>query len=131
MRQNLSVVRIVQGPIIHIGYAVPLRRVSDQPHEDTEHHHLLRWNEDGQNTVARYVDVLCDAYLFEKVGRYNIKGRKVLGSPFKYYAADLGLMNVRLNFRQQEPTHLMENMIYNELRSGGMMWTLVSSRPAP
>lgn len=69
------------------------------------------------NTVDRYLDILCDAYLFEKASRYDIKGRKLLGTPYKYYAADVGLRNVRLNFRQQEPTHLMENIIYNELRS--------------
>ena len=69
------------------------------------------------NTVDRYLDILCDAYPFEKASRYDIKGRKLLGTPYKYYAADVGLRNVRLNFRQQEPTHLMENIIYNELRS--------------
>ena len=73
----------------------------------------------AQNTAARYIDILCNAYLFEKVGRYNIKGRRLLDSPFKYYAVDVGLRNVRLNFRQQEPTHIMENIIYNELRSRG------------
>ena len=71
------------------------------------------------NTVSRYMDILCDSYLFEKVSRYNIKGRKLLETPYKYYAVDVGLRNVRLNFRQQEPTHLMENIIYNELRSRG------------
>lgn len=71
------------------------------------------------NTIARYMDILCNAYLFEKVSRYNIKGRKMLETPYKYYAVDVGLRNVRLNFRQQEPTHLMENIIYNELRSRG------------
>ena len=71
------------------------------------------------NTISRYIDTLCNAYLFEKAERYNIKGRKILESPFKYYSVDVGLRNVRLNFRQQEPTHLMENIIYNELRSRG------------
>ena len=65
------------------------------------------------------MDILCDSYLFEKVSRYDIKGRKLLETPYKYYAVDVGLRNVRLNFRQQEPTHLMENIIYNELRSRG------------
>ena len=69
------------------------------------------------NTVDRYLDILCDAYLFEKASRYDIKKRKLHGTPCKYYAADVGLRNVRLNFRQQESTHLMENIIYNELRS--------------
>lgn len=71
------------------------------------------------NTVAHYMDLLCDAFMFEKVARYDIRGRKLLDSPFKYYAADVGLRNIRLNFRQQEPTHLMENIIYNELRARG------------
>lgn len=71
-------------------------------------------------TVDRYMDILCDSYLFEKASRYNIKGNKLLSTPFKYYAVDVGLRNVRLNFRQQEPTHLMENIIYNELRSRGL-----------
>lgn len=69
------------------------------------------------NTAARYMDILCDSYLFERASRYDIKGRRMLGTPSKYYAADVGLRNVRLNFRQQEPTPLMENIIYNELRS--------------
>ena len=73
----------------------------------------------ASNTVARYMDVLCDAFLFEKASRYDIKGRKLLDTPYKYYAIDVGLRNARLNFRQQEPTHLMENIIYNELRSRG------------
>lgn len=73
----------------------------------------------ANNTVGRYIDLLCNAYLFEKVERYDIKGRKLLDTPYKYYAVDVGLRNVRLNFRQQEPTHLMENIIYNELRSRG------------
>ena len=63
------------------------------------------------------MDILCDSYLFKRASRYNIKGRKMLGTPFKYYAVDVGLRNVRLNFKQQEPTHLMENIIYNELGS--------------
>lgn len=71
------------------------------------------------NTVARYIDALCDAFLFEKASRYDIKGRRLLDTPFKYYAIDVGLRNARLNFRQQEPTHLLENIIYNELRSRG------------
>lgn len=73
----------------------------------------------ANNTVGRYIDLLCDAYLFEKAERYDIKGRKLLDTPCKYYSVDVGLRNVRLNFRQQEPTHLMENIIYNELRSRG------------
>lgn len=73
----------------------------------------------ANNTVGRYMDVLCNAYLFEKAERYDIRGRRFLDTPYKYYSADVGLRNARLNFRQQEPTHLMENIIYNELRSRG------------
>ena len=71
------------------------------------------------NTVSRYMDALCNSYLFEMAQRYDIKGRRILGSPAKFYAADVGLRNARLNFRQQESTHIMENVIYNELRSRG------------
>lgn len=73
----------------------------------------------ANNTVGRYIDLLCNAYLFERAERYDIKGKKLLDTPCKYYAADVGLRNARLNFRQQEPTRLMENIIYNELRSRG------------
>ena len=73
----------------------------------------------ANNTVRRYIEVLCNAYLFEKAERYDIKGRRLLNTPYKYYSMDIGLRNARLNFRQQEPTHLMENIIYNELRSRG------------
>lgn len=67
-------------------------------------------------TVATYIDYLVDAYLFDGVKRYNIKGRKYFESIKKYYSVDIGLRNARLNFRQQEITHIMENVIYNELR---------------
>lgn len=70
-------------------------------------------------TIARYISMLEDAYLFEGAQRYDIKGRRYFGSIRKYYAIDLGLRNARLNFRQQEPTHIMENIIYNHLRVFG------------
>lgn len=60
-----------------------------------------------------------DAFLIEKAIRYDIKGRKYIDTPTKYYFEDLGLRNARLNFRQIEPPHLMENLIYNELRIRG------------
>ena len=60
-----------------------------------------------------------DAFLIDKAVRYDIKGRKYIDTPAKYYFEDLGLRNVRLNFRQTEQTHLMENLIYNELRIKG------------
>ncbi len=66
-------------------------------------------------TVKKYLDALEDAFLFEKAQRYDIKGKHYFDSPMKYYATDVGLRNARLNFRQIEQTHLMENVIYNEL----------------
>lgn len=66
-------------------------------------------------TISTYVDYLLDAFLIRKATRYDIKGRKYINSPFKYYFSDVGLHNARLNFRQQEQTHIMENIIYNEL----------------
>ena len=67
-------------------------------------------------TVNKYIDYLQNAFLFEGASRYNIKGNKYYDSIKKYYAVDVGLRNAKLNFRQQEPTHIMENVIYNELR---------------
>ena len=75
----------------------------------------------SSETVATYIDYLTDAYLFDGVKRYNIKGRKYFESIKKYYAVDVGLRNARLNFRQQEITHIMENVIYNELRIRGFL----------
>ena len=67
------------------------------------------------NTVTSYLSYLEDAFIVKKSLRYDIKGRKYINTPQKYYFSDLGLRNARLNFRQQEETHLMENTIYNEL----------------
>ncbi len=71
------------------------------------------------DTVKSYIDYLCDSFLLEKCTRYDIKRRNYIDSPFKYYFMDLGLRNARLNFRQSERTHLMENLVYNELRMRG------------
>ena len=73
----------------------------------------------ARDTVKNYIDYMQDAFLLEKAIRYDIKGRKYIDTPAKYYFDDLGLRNARLNFRQTEPTHLMENLIYNELRLRG------------
>ena len=70
-------------------------------------------------TIKRYIDLLQDSFLLEKSVRYDIKGRKYIDTPAKYYFEDLGLRNARINFRQNEQTHLMENLIYNELRTRG------------
>lgn len=66
-------------------------------------------------TISNHIDYLTDAFLISKASRYDIKGRKYIGANLKYYFTDLGLRNARLNFRQQEPTHIMENIVYNEL----------------
>ena len=66
-------------------------------------------------TISRHIDFLEEAFLISKAARYDIKGRKYIGANQKYYFTDPGLRNARLNFRQQEPTHLMENIVYNEL----------------
>ena len=66
-------------------------------------------------TISKHIDYLEEAFLISKSNRYDIKGRKYVGANLKYYFTDLGLRNARLNFRQQEPTHIMENIVYNEL----------------
>ena len=66
-------------------------------------------------TINTYIDYLIDAFMINKALRYDVKGKKYINTPSKYYFTDIGLRNVRLNFRQQEENHLMENIIYNEL----------------
>ena len=66
-------------------------------------------------TVQKWLEYLCDSFLVAKAVRYDVKGRKYINTPSKFYFCDLGLRNARLNFRQTENTHLMENLIYNEL----------------
>ena len=72
-------------------------------------------------TVSAHIDCLEEAYLISKANRYDIKGRKYIAANLKYYFTDVGLRNARLNFRQQEPTHLMENIVYNELLARGYL----------
>lgn len=67
------------------------------------------------NTINRYLECFIDAFIMSKAFRYDIKGKKYIGTPLKYYFTDVGLRNARLNFRQQEENHIMENVIYNEL----------------
>ena len=69
----------------------------------------------SEPTVADYLQYLQDSFLVQKVKRYDIKGRKYIGTPSKYYFTDIGLRNAKLNFRQQDKNHIMENIIYNEL----------------
>ena len=71
------------------------------------------------NTVRSYIEYLEDAFILSEANRYDVKGRKYIGAPLKYYFEDVGLRNARLGFRQVEETHLMENIIYNELRIRG------------
>lgn len=70
----------------------------------------------SQFTVSNYLEYFIDAFLIEKARRFDVKGRKYVSSPYKYYFSDIGLRNARLNFRQDEINHIMENVIYNELR---------------
>ncbi len=74
----------------------------------------------SRQTINRYLEILEEAFLIERSERYDIKGRRYIGTPAKYYFSDVGLRNARINFRQHEFPHLMENLIYNELRSRGM-----------
>lgn len=71
------------------------------------------------NTIAKYIEYYEDSFLIESAKRYDIKGKAYIETPQKYYFSDLGLRNVRLGFRQNEPTHIMENIIYNELKIRG------------
>ena len=73
----------------------------------------------SRNTVVQYLGYLKDAFIIKEANRYDVKGRKYIGTPLKYYYEDIGLRNARLGFRQVEETHLMENVVYNELLSGG------------
>ena len=72
-----------------------------------------------QDTIKNYLDFLMDSFLIEQAKRYNIKGKKYINTPYKYYFCDIGLRNARLNFRQCEETHAMENVVFNELRIRG------------
>lgn len=73
----------------------------------------------SHNTISAYIDKFIDAFILKKVARYDIKGRKYIGAQQKYFYSDVGLRNARLNFRQQEENHIMENIIYNELTARG------------
>ena len=73
----------------------------------------------SRNTIVQYLGYLKDAFIINEANRYDVKGRKYIGTPLKYYYEDIGLRNARLGFRQVEETHLMENVVYNELLSRG------------
>ena len=74
----------------------------------------------GSETIEKYIGYFEESFLIEKVVRYDVKGRKYIGTPAKYYYTDLGLRNARLGFRQLEETHIMENILYNDLIRRGM-----------
>ena len=89
------------------------------PRKLSDTFHSVKKSGISQDTIKNYLDYMQDAFLIEKSVRYDIKGKKYIDTPAKYYFEDLGLRNARLNFRQTEGTHLMENLIYNELRIRG------------
>lgn len=73
----------------------------------------------SDKTIKKYIDYLVDTFVISSAKRFDVKGRKYIGALSKYYFEDVGLRNARLGFRQTEPTHLMENVVYNELRVRG------------
>ena len=73
----------------------------------------------SNSTIKRYIEYLCDSFLIDSAIRYDVKGKKYIDTPVKYYFTDMGLRNARLNFRQIEETHSMENIIFNELKMRG------------
>lgn len=75
----------------------------------------------SHNTIKQYIDYFKDSFLISRATRYDIKGRKYIDSPYKYYFADLGLRNALIGFRQVEPTHCMENILYNYLTEQGYL----------
>lgn len=95
-----------------IGSAISITKITDTIH--TRNRASIT-----DKTVKRYVDYLCDSFLFEESRRYDIKGRKYIDSDKKYYISDVGLKNAKEHFRQNEASYIMENIIYNELRCRG------------
>lgn len=75
----------------------------------------------SDKTIKTYLDYLADAFMIEKAVRYDVKGKKYINTPAKYYFEDVGLRNARLNFRQQEENHIMENIIFNLLMKCRML----------
>lgn len=78
-----------------------------------------KYGDISHKTIAEYIEYAINAFLIEKAERYDVKGRKYISSPYKYYFTDVGIRNAKLNFRQYEPSHIMENIIYNELLKMG------------
>lgn len=89
------------------------------PHKLSNTFRSVKDSSISQETISDYMEYLQDAFLVERSVRYDIKGKRYINTPAKYYFEDLGLRNAKINFRQTEETHLMENLIYNELRHRG------------
>ena len=89
------------------------------PHKLYNTFRSIKQSSISQETIRDYLEHLQDAFLIERAVRYDIKGKHYIDTPAKYYFEDLGLRNAKINFRQTEQTHLMENLIYNELRLRG------------
>ena len=89
------------------------------PHKLTNSFRSIKHMSLSENTVRQYLDYMQDAFLVQRAMRYDIKGKRYINTPCKYYFVDVGLRNARLNFRQRDPGHVMENIIYNELITRG------------
>ena len=89
------------------------------PHKLSSSFKSIYHSDVSEQTIANYISYLEDAFVLCRANRYNVKGRKYIGTPNKFYFEDVGLRNARLNFRQMEENHIMENVIFNELRYRG------------
>ncbi|MCM1153195.1 MAG: ATP-binding protein [Muribaculum sp.] len=89
------------------------------PHKLANTFDSLKQCDLSEVTIKKYLDYICDSFLVERASRYDVKGKKYIDTPYKYYFADSGLKNARINFRQNDDSHTMENIIYNELRRRG------------
>lgn len=112
LRNSEGLLRLVQVLASGIGSSVNPSRISNTFKSKGE-------KGMGSATISSYIGYLQDAFMIEEAMRFDVKGRKYIGTEPKYYFNDLGLRNAILNFRQQEITHIMENIVYNELRSRG------------
>lgn len=112
LRNTEGLLRLVQVLASGIGSSVNASRIGNTFRSKGE-------KSMGVSTIGTYIGYLQDAFMIEEAMRFDVKGRKYIGTESKYYFNDLGLRNAILNFRQQEIAHIMENIVYNELRSRG------------
>ena len=112
LRNTEGLLRLVQVLASGIGSSVNASRIGNTFRSKGE-------KSMGVSTIGTYIGYLQDAFMIEEAMRFDVNGRKYIGTESKYYFNDLGLRNAILNFRQQEITHIMENIVYNELRSRG------------